>query len=149
MCLYVHSYHRLLDIDPGIEVFYLFVVPLVSLIQQDLSFRVTVKLAASHFANETRVYPKSGQYNMLFNITAVLSLLLGISIFICPILVAMKIVLSTALTPFGAIVLKSENHSLFRDICVEAPESYIVIRLDIPSSRVLASALLTIFEEKV
>ena len=34
--------------------------PLVSFIQQDLSFMVTVKLAALHFANETRVYPKSG-----------------------------------------------------------------------------------------
>ena len=50
-------------------------------------------------------------------------------------------------TPFGMIVLNSENHSWFGDICAEAPESYTVIQLDVPSSRVLASASLTMLEE--
>ena len=86
---------------------------------------------------------------MSFNITVVLSLPLGMSIFIHPTLVAMKNVLSAAFTPFGAIVLNSENCSLFGDICAEAPESYIVIQLNGPSSRVLASALPTMLEEKV
>ena len=79
-------------------------------------FRVTVKPVALYFTNVTRVYFKSGQYNTSFNVTAELSLLLGISIFMHPILVAMKIGLSAAFTPFCAIVLNSENHSLFRDM---------------------------------
>ena len=117
--------------------------------QQDLSLRVTVKPAVSHLANKTNVLPKSGQYNMSFNITVVLSLPLGMSIFMRLTPVAMKIVLSAAFTLFSVIVLNSEIRSLFGDMWVEAPESYIVIQLNGFSSRVLASALLTMLEEKV
>ena len=55
-------------------------IPFESLIQQDLSFSTTIKPAVSHFASDTNVYPKSGQYSTSFSMTAVLSLWLGISV---------------------------------------------------------------------
>ena len=63
-----------------------------SLIQQVLSLSKIMKLAVSHLASETKVYPDSRQYNTSFNVMDVLSLPLGTFIFMHPTPVAKKIV---------------------------------------------------------
>ena len=56
--------------------------------------------------------------------------------------VAMKIVLLAAFTAFRSIDLKPVNLSLLGDICADAPELYIEIWLDIPSSSVWDRAVM-------
>ena len=107
-----------------------------------------MKPAVLHFASETNVYPKYGQYNISFSITAVLLSPLEISTFMCPTLVTMQIVQSAAFTAFGSTNLKSVNLPWLGDICAEAPKSYIVIQLNVPSSSVWDRASPTMFEEK-
>ena len=117
-----------------------------SLIQQVLSLSRIVKPAVSHLASETKVYPNSGQYNTSFNVTDMLSLPLGMSIFRCPTPVTKKIVLSATFTALGSLDLKSVNLPQFGDMWAEAPESYIVIWLATSSSIVFDKTLL-LFEK--
>ena len=62
------------------------------------------------------VYLKSRQYSMSFNVTAVLSLPLGMSTLLHPTLVAMKIILLAAFTALSLIDLKSVDPSVRRHI---------------------------------